>query len=96
MKYIRRVEVAAPGTRSEHIVAVQYSYAATGTLVTCNRDAVVREIDSGTETYRSHDDRTGAEAHVETRPSAHGPRYITTVANGRATDNLLHLQRFSR
>lgn len=94
MRYIRRVQVQSPGTRSEHIVAVQVSLTTSGGLTTESRTDVARNIDSGAESYRSHDDSSGDEARVETRTSSSRTRYITTVADGRETNNLLDLPRF--
>lgn len=93
MRYIRRVEVASPGTHNEHIIAVAYSYATTGTLIARSRTDVVGDIDVHIESYRTHDDRTGDEATVTTVPSARGIRYLTTLADGRETNNLLSLPR---
>ncbi|MBT2500102.1 DUF3892 domain-containing protein [Agromyces sp. ISL-38] len=93
MPYIRRVRVQSPGTRSEHITAVQYSATTTGALTVATTDAMVRAIDSGTTVYTSHD-LTQAKALVIARNGMSGRRHLTTVANGRETDNLLQLPRF--
>lgn len=94
MRYIRRVRLDDPGTKSEHISAVQSSTTTSGYLTTETRTQVVQNIDSGYESYRSHNDRTGDEAPVVTRTSASGTRYITTVADGGESNNLLKLPRF--
>lgn len=94
MGYIRQVRVASPGTSNEHITHVRRSWTASGTLETETREAVVRKIDNGSESYRSHNDSNGSEAKVETRTSTRGLRYIATVADGRETNNLLSLPRF--
>lgn len=94
MRYIRQVRVESPGTSNEHITQVRSSVTTYGTLETETRDAVVRKIDNGSESYRSHNDGNGAEAQVETRTSSRGLRYIATVADGRETNNLLSLPRF--
>ena len=93
MQYIRQVRVQSPGTTNEHITDVKYSTTITGPLATASRDLVVAIIDGGSE-FRTHHDRTGAEAAVVTRSGAGGHRYITTVADNRETNNLLELPRF--
>lgn len=94
MNYIRQARVDYPGTSNEHISDVQTSISVSGTLNAQTRESVVRAIDSGGAAYRSHNDNTGDEARVETRTSARGIRYVTTVADGRETNNLLNLPRF--
>lgn len=94
MRYIRRVRVDHPGTHSQHITYVQWSSTTTGTLTTASRADVAADIDTGRQQYRSHNDRTGDEAQVAARTSAGGTRYITTIAGGRETNNLLSLPRF--
>ncbi|RLP83064.1 DUF3892 domain-containing protein [Mycetocola lacteus] len=91
MKYVRRVRVAHPGTRNEHITDVQYSDGTAGTLQSATRAAMVAHIDNG-NSVRTHNDYTGAQADVITRTN--GVKYLTTVANGRESDNLLNLGRF--
>ncbi|PPH72979.1 hypothetical protein C5C90_13130 [Rathayibacter sp. AY1D4] len=91
--YIRRISVTAPGTRNEHIVAVQHSVRATGPLHSEPVGSIVGRIDSGA-VFRSHNDRTGAEAQVITRRSGAGRRYIATTSNGVESDNLLSLPRY--
>lgn len=93
MPYIRRVRVQSPGTHASHITTVQYSATIAGTLTLATPEGVANSIDSGT-TFYTHNDRTGAQALVQSRVSPNGRRYITTVANGRETDNLLQLPRF--
>lgn len=93
MIYIRRVRVGYPGTRNEHITDVQYSTTTTGALQQCTRAQMVAHVDAGNR-VRTHHDRTGAQAEVVTRTSSNGVKYITTLANGRETDNLLALPRF--
>jgi hypothetical protein len=94
VRYIRQVHVDYPGTSNEHISQVKSSNTATGALLAETREQVVRAIDDGRESYRSHEDRTGDEARVDTRTSSRGTRYIATVADGRETNNLLSLPRF--
>jgi hypothetical protein len=93
MPYIRNVHVEAPATRNEHITEVQHSPTATGNLTPASRASVAREIDAGTR-YVTHNDRTGAEALVETRTSTAGVRYITTLTDGIESNNLLDLPRY--
>ena len=93
MPYIRKTSVQSPGTRNEHITDVQYSSTVNGLLQTASRATVAREIDAGTS-YRTHNDLTGSEAVVETRTSSNNLRYITTLADGLETNNLLGLPRF--
>ena len=94
MPYIRKVRVQAPGTRNEHITDVMYSQSTTGSLTLASRALVASQIDAGTS-YRTHNDLTGTEARVETRTSSSGVRYITTLADGVETNNLLGLPRFN-
>lgn len=93
MPYIRRISVTAPGTRNEHIVSVQHSVQPSGPLHSEPVASIIGRIDNGSD-YRSHDDRTGAEAPVVVRQSTTGRRYIATLANGTETDNLLSLPRY--
>lgn len=93
MPFIRRVRVESPGLRSEHITAVQFSSTASGPLTVASTDAMARVIDAGTTMYTRHDS-TGEQALVIARTSVAGRRHLTTVANGRETDNLLRLPRF--
>jgi hypothetical protein len=93
MPYIRSIRVAAPGTHNEHITAVRHSISIGGALQEESVTSVASRIIGGAS-YRSHNDRTGAEATVVARTSAAGRRYIATVANGRESDNLLSLPRF--
>lgn len=93
MRYIRQVHVAYPGTHNQHVARVQHSSTTTGSLAESTREQVVADIDRG-QTYRTHHGRTGDEARVETRRSDRGTSYITTVADGRITNNLLSLPRF--
>ena len=93
MPYIRRISVTAPGTRNEHIVAVQHSVQPTGPLHSEPVSSIVGRIDGGA-VFRSHNDRTGAEALVVTRRSTAGRRYIATASNGVESDNLLSLPRY--
>ncbi|WP_081863790.1 DUF3892 domain-containing protein [Mycetocola saprophilus] len=91
MIYIRRVRVAHPGTRNEHITEVQYSEGTYGTPHAATRASMVTYIDNG-NSVRTHNEHTGAQAEVITR--SNGIRYLTTIANGRESDNLLSLPRF--
>ena len=93
MPFIRRVRVQSPGTRNEHITAVQFSATTAGPLTNASTEGMVRAIDSGTVVY-THHDVTGAQALVISRDGVSGRRHLTTVANGRETDNLLALPRF--
>ncbi|GAA1768755.1 DUF3892 domain-containing protein [Agromyces humatus] len=93
MPYIRRVRVQNPGTHSSHITAVQYSQTTSSPLTNATPEAIARAIDAGTSMYTSHD-VTGARALVVPKTGNLGRRYLTTVANGRESDNLLHLPRF--
>lgn len=93
MIYIRRVRTDAPGTRPRHITHVQYSFSPAGRLrVTTNRQ-IVRNLDAG-HRYLVHDDDSGSQAEVITGTCAAGHRYITTVAEGLETNDLLSLPRF--
>jgi len=92
MPYIRRVAVAAPGTRNEHIISVHYSTLPSGACSAGSVAAVVAAIDAGS-TFRTHNDATGSEAPVVVRTSSAYRRYISTVADGTETNNLLALQR---
>lgn len=93
MPFIRRVRVESPGLHSEHITAVQYSSTASGPLTVASIEAMARVIDAGTTMFTRHD-LTGERAVVIARTSPAGRRHLTTVANGRETDNLLRLPRF--
>ena len=88
MLYIRQVRVASPGTSNQHITHVRYSSSTTGPLTAVSRDVVASVIDT------AHNDLTGAEARVVTRDAGGGRRYITTVADGKETNNLLELPRY--
>ncbi|MGI8701462.1 MAG: hypothetical protein ACR2JU_09710, partial [Nocardioidaceae bacterium] len=70
MRYIRQVHVDSPGTSNEHISHLRSSPTTSGALTTETRSQVVQNIDGGRESYRSHNDATGAEAAVVTRTSA--------------------------
>jgi len=94
MRYIRQVHVEHPGTSNEHISHIHYSVTVDDTLYLQSREEAVRSIDSGGESYRSHNDRTGDEATVDTRSGSRGNRYIATVSDGRESNNLLSLPRF--
>jgi len=94
MTYIRQVHVEHPGTSNAHITQVRTSLTTHGPVTTETREQIVQKIDNRRDAYRSHNDRTGDEARVETRLSASGGRYIATVADGRETNNLLNLPRF--
>ncbi len=94
MPYIRKVRVQSPGTRNEHITDVQYSQTVSEGLQIATRATVVRDIDAGAS-YRTHNDSTGSEAVVYTRTGSSGVKYITTLADGVETNNLLGLPRFS-
>lgn len=84
----------SPGTSNEHISQLRSSATTSGSLTTETRARAVQNIDYGRETYRSHNDATRAQAAVITRTSARGTRYVTTVADGVETNNLLDLPRF--
>jgi len=94
MRYIRQVHVDSPSTSNEHISQLRSSTTISGSMTTESRSQVVQNIDSSRESYRSHHDVTWAEAAVVTRTSARGIRYVTTVADGTETNNLLSLPRF--
>lgn len=91
MKYIRQVHLESPGTRSEHISRVNHSDTTGGNLSESSRSRVVQQIDAGTESFRSLNDRTGSQADVVVRTSSLGIKYITTVSDGRENNNLLSL-----
>lgn len=93
MLYIRQIQVQAPGNTNQHITRVKYSGLKTGPLTTVSRDAIVSLIEGGGDVY-THNDGTGAGARVVTRKGASSDTYITTVADGRETNNLLELPRF--
>lgn len=93
MLYIRQVRVQAPGTMNQHITDVRYSAMTSGPFTIMSRDAMVGIIDDGGQVY-THNDATAAEARVVTRVGANGRKYITTIADGRETNNLLDLPRF--
>lgn len=93
MPFIRRVQVQSPGTHASHITAVQYSATSSGALTVATPAAIARSIDMGTM-FKTHNNLTNAQAVVIGRTSVTGNRYLTTVANGRETDNLLHLPKF--
>ncbi|WP_066464218.1 DUF3892 domain-containing protein [Sanguibacter suarezii] len=93
MRYIRAVHVDSPGTRNEHISSVKYAFSTSGAVFTATREGVAAEIRAG-HTYRTHNDQTGAEAPVIAATSSSGRPYITTVADGRESNNLLGLPRF--
>ncbi|MDY0912858.1 DUF3892 domain-containing protein [Rathayibacter festucae] len=93
MPYIRRISVTAPGTRNEHIVTVQHSVQPSGPLHSEPVSSIIGRIDGGS-IFRSHNDRTGAQAPVGTRRSTAGRRYLATTSNGVESDNLLSLPRY--
>jgi hypothetical protein len=93
MLYIRQVRVQAPGTTNQHIIDVKYSGTKTGPLTTVSRGAIVSVVDGGGDVYTYNNDN-GTHAPVETRPGSAGGKYITTVADGHETNNLLELPRF--
>lgn len=90
---IREVRLLAPGTACEHVLAVRYAVAHLTEVHTATREQVHAWIQDG-NTFVTHNARTGASAPVAARTSNRGARYIATVANGRESDNLLHLPRF--
>ena len=94
MRYIRQVHLEGNGTSNEHITHVRSSIGAGGALSLQSRGEIVRQIDLGTDSYRSHNDGTGDEAAVVVRVSSRGIRYIATVADQRETNNLRRLPRF--
>ena len=93
MPFIRSVRVAEPGTSSEHVVEVRYSTLTTGPLRAATREHVHAALRRGAR-FRTFDDVTHNQADVVARVGRRGTRYITTVANGRETDNLLRLPRY--
>lgn len=93
MLYIRQVRVQAPGTMNQHITDVKYAALTSGPLTVMSRDAMVGVIDDGGDVH-THNDSTGAQARVVTRDGVNGRKYITTMADGRETNNLLDLPRF--
>ncbi|WP_022889499.1 DUF3892 domain-containing protein [Agromyces italicus] len=93
MPYIRRVRVQSPGTHASHITAVQYSTTTNGSLTVATPAAIARSIEAGTP-FWSHNDVTSTRTLVIGRTGGNGDRYITTVANGRESDNLLRLPQF--
>lgn len=93
MRYIRAVRVEAPGTRNEHIALVRYSFSTSGAVFATTREDVAAEIRGGAA-YRTHNGQTGSQAQVLDATSASGRPYITTVADGRESNNLLSLPRF--
>jgi len=94
MMYIRKVRLDDPGTDSSHITEVQYSFSTTGPLrLPVSREQVVHNIDAG-YAYRTHHDQSGKQAEVVARSGPDGTRFITTVADGVETNNLLSLPRF--
>ncbi|EPR75866.1 hypothetical protein ADILRU_1826 [Leifsonia rubra CMS 76R] len=93
MLYIRQVRVQAPGTTNQHIIDVKYSGTKTGPLTTVSRGAIVSVVDGGGNVHTYNND-IGTHARVETRPGSTGGKYLTTVADGHETNNLLELPRF--
>jgi ethanolamine utilization microcompartment shell protein EutL len=93
MLYIRQVRVQVPGTTNQHITHLKCSGGTGGALTAVKREVIVSVIDSG-YAFSTHNDATGAQAQVVTRTSSDGRRYLTTVAGGRETNNLLDLPRF--
>lgn len=93
MLYIRQVRVASPGITNQHITHVRYSGTKTGPLTVVSRDAVLDVIDRG-EVY-TYNNVNGTQARVITRDGDNGRKYITTIADGRETNNLLELPRFA-
>lgn len=68
--------------------------AGTGSPRACRSCASNRDIETGSERYRSRNDLTARQATVDVRSTVLGLRYITTIADGRETNNLLRLPRF--
>ncbi|MGF0116032.1 DUF3892 domain-containing protein [Promicromonospora sp. Marseille-Q5078] len=93
MPFIHSVHVAEPGTHNEHIEAVAVSDLTTGPLRVSSREAVHTDIVRGTR-YRALHPVTHEQTDVVARTSPRGTRYITTLANGTESDNLLRLPRF--
>ena len=93
MLYIRKVRVASPGTMNQHITAVGYSGGTSGPLTEISRETAVSLIGGG-HTFRSHNDRTLAEADVKVATSSSGTKYIRTESDGRESNNLLELPRY--
>ncbi|MBD8078174.1 DUF3892 domain-containing protein [Cellulosimicrobium arenosum] len=93
MPFIRQVRVAEPGTHAEHVVEVRYSTLTTGRLRSASREQVYDAVRAGTR-FRTVDEVTHNQADVVARVSTRGTRYVATVANGRETDNILHLPRY--
>jgi hypothetical protein len=94
MQYIRQVRVDYPGTSNSHITEVAVSGSPSGALRRETRGDVVFAIRMQGQSYRSHNDGTGAEAPVAVRVRAGGTAYIATVADNIETNNLLNLPRF--
>lgn len=94
MRYIRQIRVAYPGQANHHITHVRYAETPFGPLREASRDRVAHDIENSGIRYRSRNDLTGREAIVDVRSTVLGQRYITTVADGRETNNLLSLPRF--
>jgi hypothetical protein len=92
--YIRQVRVQAPGTTNQHIIDIKYSGTKTGPLTTTSQGAILSLIAAGGDVY-AHNNVNGTQARVVTRSGGNGRRYITTVADGTETNNLLDLPRFS-
>ena len=92
MSYIRKVAVQSPGTRNEHITSVQYSTLPYGALSSASVASIVAAIGGGSP-FRTHNDATGSEAPVVVRTSSAYHRYVSTVADGTETNNLLALPR---
>ncbi len=93
MLYIRQVRVQAPGSTNQHITHLKCSGSTGGALTAVKREVIVRVIDSG-YSISTHNDATGEQAEVVTRSGSGGRRYLTTLAGGRETNNLLDLPRF--
>ncbi|ACQ82158.1 hypothetical protein Bcav_3917 [Beutenbergia cavernae DSM 12333] len=93
MFYIREVRVDQPGTHNQHVAAVRYSGSPTApALHSATREQVHAWVTGG-ERFRTYAPN-GASADVVARRTDSGTRYITTVANGWETDNLLRLPRY--
>lgn len=90
MFYIRRVRVESPGTHCQHITQIWYSALTSEMLTPLTKDAAVRAIEAGT-TFRTHHDTSRDQAVVVIRQTASGRKYLSTIADGRESNNLLEL-----
>ncbi|GAB3042491.1 hypothetical protein GCM10027052_25670 [Parafrigoribacterium mesophilum] len=94
MNYVRQIHLDGNGITNEHISKIRVSSTPNGVLNEESRETAVHNIDAYGMSYRSHNDRTGSEASVDTRTSVRGTKYIATVADKTETNNLLQLTRY--